>query len=263
MRAFLTAILVLVAVRGLGLPQETTAPRTATAPLENPQTAAPSSQPERATLRIAPGSVIPVELTKSIDAKKAKTGDEIEARVTQELKGETSEVVVPKNTKVIGHITEAEVRNKDQKESQVGIAFDYAIMKNGDHVPLSAIVQAIIAPPNSTPDNGNAGSETVGQPASPSGVGGIGGNSNGRPGMATAAPPQSLGASATSGDASTGVQTGTNSHEPITENTQGVVGLSNLKLSIAGNTSQGSIVGSEKSNVKLESGTLMLLKVGP
>ena len=47
----------------------------------------------------------------------------------------------------------------------------------------------------------------------------------------------------------------------ITGNTQGVIGISNLKLSAAPNATQGSVVSSEKNNVKLDSGTLLLLRV--
>jgi hypothetical protein len=257
----LAGIVVGIALFGTAVAQETTAPRTATAPLENPQSAAPSSQPEGKTLRIAPGSVIPVELTRSIDAKKAKPGDEIEARVTQDLKGENSEVVIPRNTKVIGHITEAEGRSKEQKESQIGIAFGHVGMKNGPDVSLSMMVQAIIAPLNANRENAYAGNETGGQTVSPSSPGAMGGNSNGRSEMGPAATPQSLGPTTTGGDVST-TQTGTNPRQTITANTQGVVGLANLNLS-AGNTTQGSVISSDKSNVKLESGTLMLLKVNP
>jgi hypothetical protein len=56
-------------------------------------------------------------------------------------------------------------------------------------------------------------------------------------------------------------QSGANEHQSITADTQGVVGISNLKLSMVSNTTPGSVVSSEKSNVKLESGTLMLLRV--
>ena len=56
-------------------------------------------------------------------------------------------------------------------------------------------------------------------------------------------------------------QSGTNARQPITGNTQGVIGLSNLHLSKAANAAEGSIVSSEKSNVKLDSGTLLLLRV--
>ena len=83
-----------------------------------------ASEPANGTPRLAPGSVIPVRLTKTIDAKKAKSGDEVDARVTQDMKTTSGQVLVPKDTMVVGHITEAQARSKEQQESQVGIAFD-------------------------------------------------------------------------------------------------------------------------------------------
>src|SRR6201998_1024611 len=98
--------------------------------------------------RIAPGSVIPVQLTKTVDAKKAKTGDEVVAKVTQDMKTQTGEVLVPKDTKVIGHVTEAQARTKDEKQSELAIAFDHAILKDGQDVRLPMSIQAVIAPQN-------------------------------------------------------------------------------------------------------------------
>jgi len=63
--------------------------------------------------RIAPGSVIPVQLTKNIDAKKTKSGDEVVAQVTQDMKTNSGEVIVPKGTKVVGHVTEVQARRKE------------------------------------------------------------------------------------------------------------------------------------------------------
>jgi hypothetical protein len=49
---------------------------------------------------------------------------------------------------------------------------------------------------------------------------------------------------------------------PITGNTQGVIGMPDMKLdNNAQNAAQGSIVTSEKNNVKIEKGTFMLLRV--
>ena len=52
-----------------------------------------------------------------------------------------------------------------------------------------------------------------------------------------------------------------NQRPPITGDTKGVVGFSNMTLSAAANPAEGSVVSSDKGNVKLESGTLMLLRV--
>ena len=104
-------------------------------PAQSPTTQAPApttpaSQQAAATNqpKIAPGSVIPVQLTKTVDAKKVKTGDEVVAKVTMDMKTQTGQVLVPKDTKVIGHVTEAQARHKDEKESQLGIAFNEAVL---------------------------------------------------------------------------------------------------------------------------------------
>ena len=213
------------------------------------------------TTRIAPGSVIPVELTKGIDAKKAKTGDPVEAKVTMDLKTNSGEVLVPKDTKVVGHVTEAQARSKEQKESQVAIAFDHAVMKSGENMPLPLSIQAVISPSAANGGgNNNAPNEGAGSSASQPSSGGTAPTTGTRGGTNTGAPPPQPPSGLPPDTSSQG---GANTHEPITGKTEGVVGISNLRLAPAAQPAQGSLLTSEKNNVKLESGTLMLLKVNP
>jgi len=203
--------------------------------------------------------VIPVSLTKTIDAKKVKTGDQVVAKVTQDMKTNSGEVLVPKDTKVMGHVTEAQPRNKDQKESQVGIAFDRAMMKDGSAMQIPMSIQAIIGQQN---DQNNSGSGS-GEAAAPTGGASSGTTGSPRGGMGgsapASAPSASSGSAGTPGDA----PPGKSSRPPITAQTEGVVGISDLKLSrAASSAAEGSVVSSEKNNVKLESGTMMLLRVG-
>jgi hypothetical protein len=75
------------------------------------------------------------------------------------------------------------------------------------------------------------------------------------------APPPTPNAS-TGSNTSADDSTAAKAHEPITGKTEGVVGFRDLKLATTATAaSQGSIVSSEKNNVKLDSGTLMLLRV--
>src|ERR1700730_13518110 len=146
MKTLMTVIFAAAVLCGSVLAQDTT-PQTSAVPQGQPNPATDSSAqstPQQASQkpRIAPGSVIPVQLTKTIDAKKAKTGDEVEAKVTQDLKTGNGQVVVPKDTRVLGRVTEAQVRSKEQKESQVGIAFDRAVIKDAGEVPLPMSIQA-------------------------------------------------------------------------------------------------------------------------
>jgi hypothetical protein len=269
-----TGIFATMALCGIALAQDTTQPPAndpapQTQQSTQPNTVTPPSAPSGAAQaiaspRIAPGSVIPVQLMKSIDAKKVKNGDEVEARVTQDLKTANGDLLVPKDTKVVGHVTEAQVRNKEQKESQLGITFDHAVMKNGGDVPLPMSIQAIIAPPSASQNsNGNGGSASASPTPTP-GSGTTPGNSSGRPGMGpgTSTPTASV-PSTTNAETPTTTQAGANPRQPITGNTQGVVGIPNLTLTAAQDTTQGSVLSSEKNNVKLESGTFMLLRVNP
>ncbi|MGA8431835.1 MAG: hypothetical protein WB729_18570 [Candidatus Sulfotelmatobacter sp.] len=208
--------------------------------------------------RIAPGSVIPVELAKTIDAKKAKTGDEVVAKVTMDMKSNNGDVLVAKDTKVVGHVTEAQPRNKEQKESELGIAFDRTVTKSGEmQMPMS--IQAIIAPPSQNSNNGagNDQSAASAPSASPSSTP----SSASRMGGGSTAPANTPTANTMPTASDNGTSTNANARPQITAKTEGIIGISNMKLAPAANAAQGSLVSSDKNNVKLESGTMMLLRV--
>src|SRR5581483_1063326 len=86
------------------------------------------------------GSIIYAELSKSVDAKKAKSGDEIQAKAIQAVLSQ-GKVVIPKGSKIIGYVTQATPRTGDQQPSQLGILFDHAVLKDNTQVPLSISVQ--------------------------------------------------------------------------------------------------------------------------
>ena len=266
MKSGITAIFSVILMFGAALAQQTSTPAPDT---QTPRSDEQPGRPAQAgapntpnSLKIAPGSVIPVQLTKTVDAKKAKTGDEVVATVTQDMKANSGDVLVPKDTKIIGHVTEAQARNKEQKQSELGIAFDHAVVK-GDQMQLPMSIQAIIAPQN------NSSEAPPPAPAAPGGAGA------GR--TAGNTPSGSMGAGRSGSTAGGGTQSGQQNYPqgggaepegqgsarpPITGNTQGVIGMSDVKLeSGAQNSQQGSVLSSEKNNVKIEKGTMMLLRV--
>jgi hypothetical protein len=264
MRTPCIAIFAAALLCGVSLAQQAS-PNTSSSATDSAQQATPQTPQSNTNLsglhnmRIAPGSVIPVQLTKGIDAKKAKAGDEVEARVTIDMKANNGEVVVPKDTKVMGHVTEAQAHTKDQKESQIGLSFDHAVTKDGQNVSLPMSVQAIISPQalnqgnSSSNDSAPAASNSsASQPSPATQPGGMGGNMS---------PNRAPSSSATASEPET--SSGNNhANPPITGNTQGVVGISDITLS-AGQGNEGSVVTSDKKNVKLDNGTLILLRVNP
>jgi hypothetical protein len=243
-------------------PQEQQTP-SAQQPATTPAQDAPAASASDARInKIAPGSVLPVQLTRGINAKKAKTGDEVVATVTQDMRNNAGTVIVPKDTKVVGHVTEAQPRSKEQKESEVGIAFDHAVLKTGEMMQMPMSIQAIIAPPSRNSDSAANGNSNAQQPSSyPGGAqaGGASAPGGGRGSMGGAAPTAS--APQTSGNSQAETPTGGKAQPQITGNTQGVVGIADLNLSSASDATQGSVVKSEKNNVKLDDGTFLLLRV--
>ena len=277
MRSILGILFSATLLLGVAVSQQT--PPDTQTPRSNEQPDQPTQQGQSSTsasqnqpanqLKLAPGSVIPVQLSKTVDAKKAKTGDEVIATVTQDMKTTSGEVLVPKDTKVIGHVTEAQARNKEQKQSELGIAFDHAVVK-GDQMQLPMSIQAVIAPPSNSPSASGAEPPSSGPsaPSAPAASASGGGSSSASAGGSHQGG-MSSGASGGSPSAQQNYPRGGGESEPqsgarppITGNTQGVIGMSDVKLeSGSQNSQQGSVLTSEKNNVKIEKGTMLLLRV--
>jgi hypothetical protein len=135
----------------------------AAAQKESPaSTAQQQPAPVAVASQLQSGSLIYAELSKSIDSKKAKVGDPVVAKVTQAVLSH-GKIAIPRNTRIIGHLTAAKARTKDQPQAQLGIAFDRAELKDGSQVPLtSATIQALASafaqnPSAANMANGSAG----------------------------------------------------------------------------------------------------------
>ncbi len=125
---------------------------------------------------LSSGTTLQAELTKSIDAKKAKQGDEVTAKLTQDVKS-SGQVVLHKGTKLVGHVTEAQAKSKESGESKLGIAFDKAVLKGGEEMAFTGVIQAL-APP--VQGSLSAATDTTGNVGSGMGSGSGGGMGGGR-----------------------------------------------------------------------------------
>src|SRR5205823_345506 len=63
------------------------------------------------------------QLENSLDARHAKIGDRVALKTTQAVK-QNGEVIVPKGSRLIGHVTEVQQQTKSDTQSVIGIAFD-------------------------------------------------------------------------------------------------------------------------------------------
>ena len=222
------------------------------------QTPAPAGQPQaQSPVQFASGTVIPAELSKSVDAKKAKVGDPIEARTAADMLS-NGKIVMPRNTKVLGHVTSVKAHSKDSPDSMVGIAFDRLVMKDGSELPLQVSVQAIGASINAFAGSSVAGG---GPDMSHAPLGSIGGSSAGGMGGSRTAGSSPTPSSYPSGGMPTapdGAAPRGSSTGALSASSQGVVGIKDLSLSAA---PQASVVSSSTKNVHLDGGTQLMLKV--
>ena len=93
------------------------------------------------------GTIILAQLTRSLDVKKLSVGAQVECAVLQDLlyKGK---IIIPREARVIGHVTEAAASSKEQPHSRLGLVFDKIVLKDKRELPFQyPAVIAAIAPP--------------------------------------------------------------------------------------------------------------------
>lgn len=222
---------------------------------------------------LAGGTAMNAALSQPVDAKKNKPGDQVTAKTTDATKSD-GKMVIPKGTKLIGHVTECKQRSKEEKESALGIVFDKAVLKNGEEVPLNVSIRALAAAQSAASssvggDDLSAGGGAVGS-ARASGGGALGGVRSTAGGATGAVTNTAVNAGGVAGgavnstvnaaSATRGAVGGLNAAGQLTSNSQGVFGLDGLNLSTAAsNSTQGSLITSTSKNVHLDSGTQFLL----
>jgi len=241
---------------------------------------AASAQNGQANASLASGTAFNAALSSPIDSKKCKPGDPVNAHTTEAAKSE-GKAVIPKGSKLVGHVTQASARAKGESESSLGIVFDKAILKNGQEIPLNNVTIQAIASAESGASAAGADMDAMGgMGASAAGsgtasgrgaLGGVTSTAGGAVGAVTNTAANAggvaggtLNSAANAGGsiagASKGAVGGLNAAGQLTSNSQGVFGLNGLNLNAAGsNATQGSVITSAGKNVHLDSGTRMLL----
>jgi hypothetical protein len=251
MKRMLLSTLAVAVIAASAVAQSTPAPSSSTqqgaAPAQDAAAQAQNSS------QFPAGTVIPVELSKSVDSKKAKAGDKIEAKIPMDLLSH-GKIVIPKNTKVIGHVTEAKAHSKESPDAMVAIAFDHISMKDGHDLPIQAAVQAIARPLQSAALSNSGAGDTGGMPSAgaPTSTGGGGG------GMGGARAPERPATYPTGTTSGTDPSSSNGSTvAPLGPTSEGVVGMKGMSLKASG---QASVISSETDNVHLDSGTQLMLR---
>ena len=237
-----------------------------------------NAQANESSASIANGTEINATLSKSIDAGEAKPGDEVTAKSAKDIKSD-GKVVVPRGSRLIGHVTQAQPHKSGSTDSssmsELGIVFDHAVLKDGSEVALNGSVAAIGAARSASSAGGrqmDAGAAGAGSMAGSAGgtggglAGAVGGTVGGVAGTATGAAGgvgSTIGGTAGVASKSAGAVGGLDAAGGLTSGSRGVFSLRDLDIrSAAAGSAGGSVITSAKRDVRLESGTQMLLVAG-
>lgn len=205
------------------------------------------------------GSTVVGQLTQSLNTRKAKEGDTVTVKVTQDVVSQ-GRILVRRDSRLIGRVMEVKAAAKEDPEARLGIVFDSVQLKGGGELGLAGVVKAL-APalntnesemrPLASYDGGWPGAAQP-QPAGGSPGNGSMGRSVDRPGN----PP--TGGSESAG--TLGTPSGKAGHETaLGAGNQGVLGMPGLSL-IPSEGSHAAVIHSDK-DIKLESGTQIVVEV--
>jgi hypothetical protein len=246
--------------------------------------AAATVTPPSAKQAVKPkASYMLVELSKSLKANKLKVGDKVKAEVSQDVVSH-GKVIIPVETQLVGHVTEVNPRDSAHGESRLGIVFDRILLKHFHDIDFEAVVQAVSQPvvrrsrvdepsqmlppsmigvsrdaPAAAPNGRGANSSTSNRAS-----GGTGGGGAASASLTTFQTPITVKQSpSTHLDSSGALLESAATGKPMSIGMpQGVFGLKGLSLSTAPSASTpGPVIVSNTENVKLDSGTQILLQV--
>jgi hypothetical protein len=244
--ASITLATMILAFGAMSWAQAPTAPAASNSPAQGAASKAGSSADAPAS-----GTILSVELSKSLDAKKAKANDRIEARTATDLLAH-GQITVPRNTKIVGHVTEAKAHSKASPDSVIGITFDRLLLKDGREVPIQLTVQAIARPLQFAGPEGSAQRPDRPGVAMPGQRGAIGDASS------QGVPPAYPGDLAPMPDPMAPNRTSDSTVVPLSPTSKGVVGIKGLNLDTSG---PAAVLSSNTGNVRLESGAQLILRV--
>jgi hypothetical protein len=205
-----------------------------------------------------PAAAVSAELTKRIDTKNAKQGDEVEARVTDTAKLPDG-TELPRGTKLKGKVTDVKAKSKEDKSAHLAFNIDQAVLKDGKELPVVVIVMSVTGPSQGSSQammpGGGAGAGASSGSSGSSGSGSSGSGSSGSMGSSTASTPSAPVMSDTGqSSASAGVLRNTQDRVPV-GNMPGVI------LSAA--PGMAGTLDAAKDNINLDSGTKLMLSVAP
>jgi len=252
---------------------------------------------QRAAADVASASEMNATLERSVDARRAKPGDEVTAKMNEDFMTQSG-MTIPRGSRLVGRVTEARAHSRGETAgaSQLGIVFEKAELPDGREVPMQATIHALAAAQSQA--QGELGTTSQGADAfgsshasgggfaggglgagrlGGSAIGGLSGtggsvvgsarsNAGAAIGGATRLPGGAVSGAGTAAaggavlGSSAGAVGGLGTSGQWLAGSRGVFGIGDLELaSAAAGGAQGALITSPSRNVRLDGGTRLLL----
>ncbi|HWZ99854.1 MAG TPA: hypothetical protein VN025_19005 [Candidatus Dormibacteraeota bacterium] len=221
------------------------------------------------------GTAFNATLDRSLDSKKLKVGDAVMARTAEDVRVD-GKTILPKGSKIIGHVTQTSAKSNGDAESSLMIVFDKAELKGKQEIPIYATIQAMATPappPVPAGADGNFVTDSRTELGGQRPISGVAPNVGNAPGASVSSAP---GVSADSAaratidaagrpvnevtGATNNATGGVNAAGQLALNSRGVFGINGVALkSLDATGKQGPVITSENKSVRLDDGTRLLL----
>jgi hypothetical protein len=87
-------------------------------------------------------SAVTGELEGKLDSKSAKVGDRVVLKTTEKVQSSDG-TVIPKGSRLVGHITEVQAYDKQHGPARIAIAFDHVELKNGQSIAVHTLIRGV------------------------------------------------------------------------------------------------------------------------
>ncbi len=223
-------------------------------------------------------SAVNGELEGKLDSRAAKVGDRVVLKTTEKV--QTSDgTIIPRGSRLVGHVTEVQPFDIEVCPGRIAIAFDHAELKNGQSIAIYTLIRGVSPFTNAAAADATNNDQMMDLPVggggitndqkirggpgsggNPEAVGGIAGGTLNRTGDASERDPNLGAMASTAQDGNDGLSADTGAHavaatraRPHPTNIPGVM--------LAGNSSSSGVLLAPLKNIQFESGTLIQLGV--
>jgi hypothetical protein len=186
------------------------------------------------------------QLEGKLDSKTAKAGDTVVLKTSEKMKT-ASGLVIPKGSRLIGHVTEVQAHSKEQAESRMGLEFDRVELRGGHAMAIHSMIESVSPSPAAMAAASMENEDAI---DAPMGSGAVGGGMAGGGRLGGGLVGGAVGGSAmTAGQIGSGLGSTAGTAMRTTSNVGGAA-AGNLGSGVRGVASESSFVGTRATGIQ-------------